>query len=307
MKIVKAGEAAGGCEVSSLEMEMINAFAKAPLSSEEVFSFSVVLCDNEVDRDFEAFSDGAIFELRELFVGKTGIFDHDWKSGNQIARIYAAEVLREAGKATGDGRDYVCLKAMAYMLRTPTTAGIIAEISGGIKKEVSISCSMARCICSVCGEEIAKCGHTKGQEYDGAICFGILDGAVDAYEWSFVAVPAQRAAGVTKALPASGGLRGFVESRKGAGFAGEFEGLCKEAALGRQYVFELRREVSRLCLLTDKALFKSLENAISGMDATALCEMKAALEAKVFQMFPAKAQLFEAREAVRFDGESYII
>ena len=307
MKIVKSGEAAGGCEVSLGELEMINAFAKNPLSAEEVFTFSVVLCDNEVDRDFEAFSEEAVSELCELFIGKTGISDHEWKSGNQIARIYATEVLRDGAKTTADGRAYVYLKAWAYMLKTAENAGIIAEISGGIKKEVSIGCAMARCVCSVCGEEMEKCGHTRGQTYGGAFCYGILDGALDAYEWSFVAVPAQRAAGVTKALEVSKGLRGFVESKKGAAFAGEFEGLCKEAALGRQYVFELRREVSRLCLLTDKALFKSLEGAILGMDAAALCEMKAALEAKVFERFPAKAQLFEAREAVRFDGEQYIV
>ena len=45
-----------------------------------------------------------------------------------------------------------------------------------------------------------RCGHIRGGTYAGRKCFGILDGATDAYEWSFVAVPAQINAGVTKSF-----------------------------------------------------------------------------------------------------------
>ena len=41
-------------------------------------------------------------------------------------------------------------------------------------------------------------GHVKGEDVDGVPCVGNLDDPKDAYEWSFVAVPAQRGAGVTK-------------------------------------------------------------------------------------------------------------
>lgn len=49
--------------------------------------FSVVLCNNDVDRDHEKFTRRALEELGALFVGKTGIFDHSMKSGDQAARI----------------------------------------------------------------------------------------------------------------------------------------------------------------------------------------------------------------------------
>ena len=38
----------------------------------------------------------------------------------------------------------------------------------------------------------------KFKEYNGKTCYAILDEVTDAYEVSFVAVPAQRGAGVTK-------------------------------------------------------------------------------------------------------------
>ena len=42
------------------------------------------------------------------------------------------------------------------------------------------------------------CDHEKGSEYGGKLCYHILDEPLDAYEWSFVAVPAQVNSGVTK-------------------------------------------------------------------------------------------------------------
>ena len=43
-----------------------------------------------------------------------------------------------------------------------------------------------------------SCSHIKGRSYNGAKCHIVLDDITDAYEWSFVAVPAQVNAGVTK-------------------------------------------------------------------------------------------------------------
>lgn len=307
MRISKSGETAKHGDISGHDMELINAYTKERLEKDEVFTFSVVLCDNEVDRDLEAFEENTLSELKELFVGKTGISDHEWKSENQIARIYKTEIIRNRGKKTSDGREYVCLKAWAYMLRTQDNESLIAEISGGIKKEVSIGCSVADCVCSVCGDELAQCPHTKGETYFGKRCFGFLKGAVDAYEWSFVAVPAQRAAGVTKALDISKGLKGFVESAEGRAFGYEFDALCKDAELGRRYMKELRKEVSRLCLMCDKALHESLEPALSGMEATALMGMRDAFEKQLSEKMPLVTQLPGRGEATRFDDGQYIV
>ena len=75
------------------DLEAIGAFTRRAFAPEELYVFSVVLCNNDVDRDHEKFTRRALEELGALFVGKTGIFDHSMKSGDQAARIYATAVV----------------------------------------------------------------------------------------------------------------------------------------------------------------------------------------------------------------------
>jgi hypothetical protein len=187
--------------IPSEEMELINALSRRELSEEEVYVFPLILCDNETDRDCERFSVSALETLAEMFVGKTGIFDHDPKGSQQTARIYTAEVETDPSRKTQSGEAYTCIRAKAYLMRTDKTADLIAEIDGGIKKEVSVCCSVKSEICSICGADrkSSPCSHVKGEVYGGKICVGILTDPTDAYEWSFVAVPAQPNAGITKA------------------------------------------------------------------------------------------------------------
>lgn len=189
----------GNINNSSADLEQLNKFTRRQFTGDEVFIFSAVLCDNEIDRDNERFSRKSLEQLAEKFVGVTGIFDHDPKGGNQTARIFSAEVVEE-NRENSLGEPYVCVKANAYMVRTDSNADLIREIDGGIKKEVSVSCAAERHICSVCGTDrrVKACHHVKGRRYDGKKCFLSLEDISDAYEWSFVAVPAQVGAGVTK-------------------------------------------------------------------------------------------------------------
>ncbi len=182
------------------ELALINKYTRKTLSENDVYVFSVNLCDNEIDRDFECFSLSALTELAVLFEGKTGIFDHNAKSTLQTARIFKAWVETDKTKKTSRGENYSVLKARAYMIRTEENKSLIEEIEGGIKKEVSVSCSVESAVCSICGADMKSrnCEHIRGKTYSGSLCFAVLKNATDAYEWSFVAVPAQRAAGVTK-------------------------------------------------------------------------------------------------------------
>ena len=183
-------------------LELISRFARKTPDAEKIYTFSVILCDNEIDRDNERFSVEALEILKNMFVGVTGIFDHSMKSSDQTARIYKTELVRDGSKTTLAGEAYTCLKAWCYMLRTEKNQELINEIDGGIKKEVSISCSVDSKICSVCGNDIRSrdCNHTVGDKS----CHVILTNPTDAYEWSFVAVPAQRNAGVAKSMKKKG-------------------------------------------------------------------------------------------------------
>ena len=225
MKIMKDTVGGEGAALNPGDLELIGALARRPLGAEEVYTFSVRLCDNEIDRDFERFTLQTLEELAPLFVGKAGIFDHQWSARGQAARIYKTQVVREGPQLTRAGDGYCWLKGWAYMVRTEGNRDLIAEIEGGIKREVSVGCAVERVVCSICGQELDSCPHEKGEEYDGQVCHGVLTGAADAYEWSFVAVPAQRKAGVIK----SAGRR-----------------LEDEARLGRKYLKGLRHEMVRL-------------------------------------------------------------
>ena len=187
-------------EITPEMLTQIGTFTRRAFTADEVYIFRVRLCDNEIDRDGERFSIDALHELSKLFEGKTGVFDHNPSGEKQNARIFRTEVVTDETKTTGAGEPYTSLCAYAYMVRTDGNADLIREIDGGIKKEVSISCSAGSHVCSVCGKDrrIAPCTHVPFQEYSGKKCHVILSQITDAYEWSFVAVPAQRNAGVTK-------------------------------------------------------------------------------------------------------------
>ena len=191
-------------EVTEADLKAINKYTLEPLKAEDVFTFKLALCDNEVDRDFERFSKKALEGLGKLFAGKTGIKDHRWSADNQVARIYRTEVVEHNNTLTKAGEPYAQLLAYCYMVKTASNADLIAEIKGGIKKEVSVGCAMNKCTCSICGNDymMGACTHRKGQSYEKAgaavTCTAILDDPVDAYEFSFVAVPAQRNAGASK-------------------------------------------------------------------------------------------------------------
>lgn len=273
------------------ELEHINRFSKRKLEAGEVYAFSVKLCDNEVDRDRERFPTATLEELAPLFVGKSGIFDHQWSAAGQTARIYRTEVVREPDVTTAAGEEYCYLKGYAYMLRTEKNLPLIQEIEGGIKKEVSVGCAVRRCVCSVCGEErgSARCQHVPGREYDGTLCCTELIGATDAYEFSFVAVPAQPKAGVMKG-----------KRREGR----EMEQLEKEAALGRKYLERLRGEVARLGGLAEPELkMQTLRHMAQSLEEEELLELREAFAKRAGGTLPLTGQLPRGGGSVRNEGQ----
>lgn len=229
--------------------------------------------------------------------------------GAKAARLYRTEVVREPERLTQAGDGYCWLKGWAYMVRTPDNQGLIAEIEGGIKKEVSVGCAVKRAVCSICGAERGQsCGHKPGEVYDGAQCFFQLEEAVDAYEFSFVAVPAQPRAGVVKGLcPTGEGAQTLRELAAGRdGCVRELEVLEREAALGRKWLSSLREEVVRLGTLADGSLDQNVLKQIADkLDAEELQALKGAYQARARERYPLPVQLEYAQkseEEPREDG-----
>jgi len=287
MEIRKEQGVAEVCSVSAEDLTLINQLSKGKLTAEQVYTFAVRLCDNEVDRDFERFDDEALSALGDLFVGKTGIFDHQWTAEGQTARIYRTELVSESEIKTAAGDSYCYLKGWAYLLRGEKNRDLIEEIEGGIKKEVSIGCSVSHSICSICGADSGTCEHVKGRTYGKLLCYAELRQPTDAYEWSFVAVPAQRHAGVMKRFAPNKSV-----NRQ------EWETLCAQAELGRSYLGGLRKEVVRLALLAEDALDgESFAKIANRLEEDELLELKRTFETRVRKLFPAEAQLSPRRES----------
>ncbi len=296
--------------ITEEELRQLNTYTRRALTGEEVYVFSVTLCDNEVDRDFERFSTPALHTLASLFLGKSGIFDHNQKAGGQTARIFKTWVEEDKTRTTTQGEPYTMLRAKAYMVRTQENRSLIEEIDGGIKKEVSVGCSMGKAVCSICGKSHRdlNCEHRPGTVYGDRLCHLILDDPRDAYEWSFVAVPAQRSAGVTKAF------------KKGA--PGETLERIKTAQTGLQLSAEdVRRLQTHLCALEqnrkdalafrtallgdiEKYLLLALPNidakqfsqGCSAMDAESLQSLCKSLKQQAEALLPPTPQLAHAAQ-----------
>lgn len=181
-------------ELNEEELALINQQTLRSLGAEEVFTFRLAACDNQVDRDFERFTEATLEELAQKYVGRPVLRDHNWSAAAQTARVYAGSV--EPGEEEGVRR----LVLRCYMPRSEQTAPTIAAIESGILRECSVGLAVKRALCSICGanQRETLCKHIQGREYDGQVCHMDLDGAADAYEVSMVAVPAQPAAGVIK-------------------------------------------------------------------------------------------------------------
>ena len=290
MRVTKEARVGASGAPNEEQLEKINRLTKTAVGAEDVYVFSVRLCDDQIDRDDERFSDGCIRQLAALFIGKTGVMDHTWSAEKQVARIFDTQVLTEKG--------VTYLKGWAYMLRGGQTDALIREIEGGIKKEVSIGCAVKRKMCSVCGEEYGTCGHVKGEVYGGERCAAVLCEAADAYEFSFVAVPAQKQAGVLK------------KQAQGAEEPDEFEikRLQKEAALGRAYREELELRAQRAALLLglelDGGLLKRMVRCMAAED---VLELTKGLERRTAELFAPEPQMTVEKETALEQNSAFLI
>ncbi len=316
-----SGKAAPG------ELELINKYTRTPLNENDVYVFSVVLCDNDIDRDCERFSDSSLEKLSELYVGVTGITDHEAKSSNQSARVFSCKTETLNDRQCSDGRTYKRLFARAYIPRNDRSRPLIEELESGIKKEVSVGCSVKRRICSICGNDIAVCDHIRGRKYAGKLCYVTLDEPTDAYEWSFVAVPAQKMAGVVKSYDRininkhnneKGVSKTDIEKKLFAGeeqsFSAEemkeliskFKSLEKKAFDGEFYRDKLIKEVKSLSAIVLPELGEdTLGRITEELSVRQLDELIKAFQVRAEDILPVRPQLFRGGSKSSVGNEDY--
>jgi len=204
--MVEVKGAMEGDSISSKDLELINQHTRKELTSEEVYVYPIILTSNNKDRDYEYFDKKDLDTLAKLFVGKTGIFDHSWKSGNQHSRVFKCKVEAVEGEVNFKGEQLYVLRAWAYTIKQGNE-DLIAKIDAGIYKEVSIGFKISDLECSICGNsffDYENCKHYPGREYTNqgvkSICHLRMKDPTDAYEFSLVSVPCNTDAQTTKGI-----------------------------------------------------------------------------------------------------------
>ena len=279
------------------DLALIHRWTRRELAAQELYVFRANLCDNEIDRDGERFTRPALETLAQLFVGKTGLFDHSGQSRDQVMRVYAAEVADDPAHVTKSGEPCAALSAKVYLLRGGENEALIRAIDGGIKKEVSISCAVKRVICSVCGKPWGRdgCAHKKGELYGGAPCHAVLEDPTDAYEFSFVAVPAQPAAGVQKRRQGSGNRRQESDA--------ELAELRRLAEDGRAFRADLLEKTLRAAAVAvpgmRRGMWQAMCASLPTVELRALC---GTLEAQASRTLPLKSQLIQGAKQSEGSG-----
>lgn len=165
------------------ELALINQMMSEDLSEDDVYIFSIRLCDSKVDSHNECFTVDALFDLKMLYLGKTGIIETADGSKNVKARIISCEIER-------DGFDYI-LTARAFIPKTKQTQSIINYIEDNSDIGVSVGAAVGACVCSICNNAMASplCNHHKGDHYycmgnESELCYGKIVSATDAYEFN---------------------------------------------------------------------------------------------------------------------------
>ena len=213
LDLVEVASVPSPYELTDDDMQAINSLALVELTADDVFAFKLMAADNEADdRNRAPFNRQSLDDMAELFAGVTIIKDHNRKTDNQVGRVFGAYVAEDPERTTALGEAHAELVLLAYMVRTDSNEDFIAEVAGGIKREVSVGVRVDHAWCSVCGTDnaVEYCSHWPGEVYqvrrDGVTedveCTFTLDGVNDVLEVSFVAVPSQRRAATFKSAEA---------------------------------------------------------------------------------------------------------
>ena len=156
--------------------------------------------------------------------------------------------------------------------------------------------------------------------YKGKLCYGVLSEPEDAYEWSFVAVPAQRSAGVTKAFERQVNMENTIDIIKSASeditlskgevlslksYIAELEEMKEEALCYRK---SLQRDIEKYALIVmpfaaEKALLKGFEHlAVKDLE-----EVRKGLKKQAEEILPPAIQLRTVKNTKSTDNNAYTI
>ena len=152
------------------------------LETKYMYTFDIVLCDNDIDSDGERFTSDSLFQMAQMFPGKRGYLS-DSPNKNSVATIMCCTVVKQLSKKNQLGLPLLQLKARAFIDRKGNEA-IIDDIESGRIKYVSVGVAVGHVACSICHS--AHCDHVLGTSYNGKLCYKNLDDISEVYEFGIM-------------------------------------------------------------------------------------------------------------------------
>ncbi len=172
-------------KITSVQKEMIKRFLPHEhndyINWKDYYVFKIILCNNDVDKDHDKFSIQALYQIRDMAIGKNGILDTMPNNKSNIARIFDCSVEYDKGKTTIDGEPLLYVQAYAFLdKRISDGCGAIAQkIKEGFYNEVSVGCSIYE------SHKESFFDSEFAPEYE----ITVIDSITDLYEWSIVQKP----------------------------------------------------------------------------------------------------------------------
>lgn len=175
-------------KINPVQKEMIKRFLPQDKRNdyirwEDYYVFKIILCNNDVDKDHDRFSIPALYQIRDMAIGKNGILDTIPSKENKsiIARIFDCSVEYDKGKTTIDGEPLLYVQAYAFLDKciSPGCGAIAQKIKEGFYNEVSIGCSIYE------SHKVGLFDSELAPEYE----ITVIDSITDLYEWAIVQKP----------------------------------------------------------------------------------------------------------------------
>lgn len=145
---------------SERDLDRINSYAIEPLSVEDVYVRHMRLCNTQVDRAFERFTERNLRQISKSIVGKSVMLAHNYSQTPQ-GRYFDSSVQKSDGIAHAVPEFYIVRSA-------PSAAEAIPQIDGGVWKDVSVGFSYEAIQCDLCGGDYLdynSCPHLAGSAY----------------------------------------------------------------------------------------------------------------------------------------------
>lgn len=164
--------------INTKEFKDVVKHNKHEYKDSDLFIFNVKLLDSYMENN-ECIAYHEIEELhnKKVFNGKLIYY-----KGKPVARIFHTLLISDNDYNLNPQRE---LRAYAYTVRHAGNDDIIEKIEYGLLDKVSVSYSVAKITCSICGKQSCL-NHTFGHNYNGEIAQHRLENVTDIYSIDFV-------------------------------------------------------------------------------------------------------------------------